>query len=426
MVIAMHHLPRALVLGLNYSPETTGISPYTTAMARGLVNRGHAVRVVTAHPHYPQWKISPGYGEWSRREQVDGVIVDRKRHFVPNRPKPVPRAVSETSFGLRAATTRWGSPDAIVAVSPALISSTIARLRAALTHRSVPFVVWVQDLYGLGVAETGQGSQTAARAIGRMEAWLLRSADAVVVIHQRFADRIHRDFGVPIERIVVIRNWTHLPPMPAVDVDATRRKFGWPRDEIVVVHSGNMGVKQGLQHVVHAGRLATQRGQGVRFVLIGDGSHRNELGRLAAEQPAAVQFLPPLDDVDFPAALQAADVLLVNELPGVSEMAVPSKLTSYFAAGRPVVAATDVTGITADEVRAAGAGIVVPAGDPEALLAGIVHLTASASTCEGYGENGRRYRETVLDETFAIDRFDSLLADLTAGAGTTATTADAR
>ncbi len=290
----------------------------------------------------------------------------------------------------------------------------------------MPFVVWVQDLYGLGVAETGQGSQTAARAIGRMEAWLLRSADAVVVIHQRFADRIHRDFGVPIKRIVVIRNWTHLPPMPAVDVDATRQKFGWPRDEVVVVHSGNMGVKQGLQHVVQAGRLSALRDARVRFVLIGDGSHREELERLAGEQPASVQFMAPLDDGDFPAALQAADVLLVNELPGVSEMAVPSKLTSYFAASRPVIAATDLAGITADEVRAAGAGIVVPAGEPEALLDGVIRLTADEQACKTYGENGRHYRETVLDETSAIDRFGSLLANLTAGVSTTATTAEAR
>ena len=276
--------------------------------------------------------------------------------------------------------------------------------------------MWVQDLYGIGVAETGQGSGLAGRIIGRLEAWLLRSATAVVVIHDRFADRVHEDFGVPRDRIVVVRNWTHLPPLPRVDVAAVRRTHGWSDDEVVVVHTGNMGVKQGLHHVVDAGRLAHRRGQRVRFVLVGNGSQRDDLKQRAAIEPTTTEFLPPLDDSDFAAVLQAADVLLVNELPGVAEMAVPSKLTSYFAAGRPVLAATDATGITAQEVRSADAGIVVEAGDPVALLDGVAALAADREKADRFGENGKRYRETVLDETFAIDRFDSLLTDLIAKA----------
>ena len=104
----------------------------------------------------------------------------------------------------------------------------------------------------------------------------------------------------------------------------------------------------------------------------------------------------------------------MNELPGVSEMAVPSKLTSYFSAGRPVVAATDVSGITAEEVRAADAGVVVPAGDPEALLDAVTALGADPGHAEHLGKNGRLYRKTVLDEESAINRFTEMLTRLIA------------
>ncbi len=408
----MQQPSRTLVFGLNYPPETTGIAPYTGAMAGGLARRGYEVRAVTAHPHYPDWKITSGYGQWSRNEQIDGVQVARLRHYVPPQPSPLPRALSETTFGVRQSLTRWGRPAAIVAVSPALISSALVRLRSRLTHRKIPFVVWVQDLYAIGISETGQGGGLAARAIRAIEGRLLRSASAVVVIHDRFADRVHEDFGVPRERIAVIRNWTHLPPLPSIDGAAVRESHGWADDEVIVVHTGNMGVKQGLHHVVDAGRLAHRRGARIRFVLVGNGSQRDDLQQRAAEEPTTTEFLPPLDDADFTAVLQSADVLLVNELPGVAEMAVPSKLTSYFAAGRPVLAATDATGITAQEVRAADAGLVVSAGDPAALLDGVSALLADREAAARLGENGKRYRETVLDETCAIDRFDSLLADL--------------
>lgn len=348
---------------------------------------------------------------------MDGVTVDRVLHFVPARPTLVPRALGEVTFGLRQALTRWGRPAAIVAASPALLSSAIVRLRSLVTHRDVPFVVWVQDLYGLGVVETGQGGGAAARALRGLEAWLLRSATTVIVIHDRFADRVHRDFGIPRERIVVVRNWTHLPPMPVADVAAVRRAHGWSDDEVVVVHTGNMGVKQGLHHVVDAGRLAQERGERVRFVLVGNGAQRDELQQRIDAQPTTTQILPPLDDRAFAEVLQSADVLLVNELPGVAEMAVPSKLTSYFASGRPVLAATDVTGITAQEVLAAEAGLVVDAGSAEAILDGANRLAKDRDECCRLGRNGKRYKETVLDETIAIERFDSLLHDLTAPAG---------
>ncbi|MGN7188372.1 glycosyltransferase [Microbacterium enclense] len=407
---------QTLVFGLNYPPETTGISPYTGAMATGLARRGRQVRAVVAHPHYPEWKISPGYGQWSLREKMDGVMVHRVRHFVPQRPTLVPRALAEVTLGLRQALTRWGRPCAIVAASPALLSSAIVRVRSLATHRGTPFVVWVQDLYGIGVVETGQGGGAAARALRGIEAWLLRSASTVVVIHDRFADRVHEDFGIPRERIAVVRNWTHLPPMPVADVGAVRRAHGWADDEVVVVHTGNMGVKQGLQHVVDAGRVAHERGERVRFVLVGNGAQRDELQRRIDEQPTTTQIVPPLGDKEFAEVLQAADVLLVNELPGVAEMAVPSKLTSYFASGRPVLAATDATGITAQEVVAAEAGIVVEAGRAEAILDGAKRLAADREQCDRLGRNGKRYKETVLDETIAIDRFDSLLDNLTAPA----------
>ena len=129
----------------------------------------------------------------------------------------------------------------------------------------------------------------------------------------------------------------------------------------------------------------------MRFVLLGHGSERERLQGARRRHLARCSFSSPLNDADFAAALASADSLLVNELPGVSEMAVPSKLTSYFSAGRPVVAATDVTGITAEEIRAADAGVVVPAGDPEALLDAAIALAADPGQCRA----SRRERPPV-------------------------------
>ncbi|MCR2784954.1 MULTISPECIES: glycosyltransferase [unclassified Microbacterium] len=407
-------LRRVLILGLNYPPERTGISPYTGAMAGGIASRSYETRALTAHPHYPDWAVKTGYGQWVRRENIDGVHVSRLLHYVPSRPSGMRRALSELTFGLRQAGQRWERPSVIVAVSPALISTAVSRLRSLITHPKTPFVVWVQDLYSLGLSETSQSGGIVLRTMQALEGWVLRRATRVIVIHDRFAKRVHHDFAVPMDRIEVIRNWTHLSRAPEVDRDLARVALRWGTDEVIVLHAGNMGVKQGLGNVVEAGRLAQVGGHRVRFVFLGGGSERAHLEELARDVDT-VTFLEALSESEFGAALQAADVLLVNEKPGVAEMAVPSKLTSYFAAGRPVLAATDLAGITAEEIRHSGGGAVVPAGDPQALLDGVLALCADRSHASELGASGRRFRDTVLDETTAIDAFDALLSGLIDG-----------
>jgi len=56
----------------------------------------------------------------------------------------------------------------------------------------------------------------------------------------------------------------------------------------------------------------------------------------------------------------------------VREMAVPSKLTSYLAAGRPIVAAGEPNGVVAKVLSDSGAGTSVSSGDPAALLEAVL------------------------------------------------------
>src|SRR5665647_3218750 len=120
---------RVLVLGLNYAPEHTGIAPYTAGMARGL-SRDYDVQVVTAHPHYPAWQISDGYGAWRQDEHDADVAVRRLRHYVPANPTGPTRVLSEVSFAARAVASRVQRPDLVITVSPALVPVLSSRLLA--------------------------------------------------------------------------------------------------------------------------------------------------------------------------------------------------------------------------------------------------------------------------------------------------------
>lgn len=395
---------RIVFFSLNYSPESTGIAPYSTHLAEALAERGHEVEVITGFPHYPEWKRRPGF---SKTEVRRGVFVRRLEHPVPKKPGLTARLRIEMVFALRCLRVRLEEPDVILAVSPSLLSAAAAVIRGRLFN--IPVVVWVQDLYGFGAAETGMVGGAVAEILIKIESAILRAASAVVGIHQRFADRL-AEMAVPAERTYVIRNWSHVKPV-AGDVRSAelRRVFGWSDNEFVVLHAGNMGAKQGLENVIEAGRLA--EGTDVRFVLLGDGNQRRKLEELAAGVPN-VTIADSVSEEQFLPTLQAADALLVNERPTVSDMAVPSKLTSYFAAGRPVVAAVNPDGVTAEEVQRSNGGLVLEAGDPSALLTGVLHLAQDPVRRRTLAEAGRRYREKLLCAIAAVTTFEALLSEL--------------
>jgi len=402
--------PDVAIVGLNFPPEPTGIAPYTGSLAAGLQAAGLAVAAHVAHPHYPAWKIQEGFGSWSSAESYRGVAVTRRLHYVPGSPRGVRRLISELSYGVRLAFARLEHPRVVIAVSPSLFATALIALRCRFFARSTRLIVWLQDIYTLGLVETGEGGRFASRVTRWVEVLTLRAAEKVVVIHPRFAEYVVSELGVESSRVAVIRNWTHLPPADEIDALTAREALGWPRNVTLAVHTGNMGKKQGLDNVVEAARLADKQQCSVHFVLIGDGGERHKLEEMARDVDRLC-FVAPLDDANYRLALGAADVLVVNEKPGVASMAVPSKLTSYFDAGRPVVAASDPGGITASEVAEAKAGIVVPAGDAAALLAAVLGIGADKEAAAAFGRSGRRFRRAVLDEREAIRGFELLIRE---------------
>jgi glycosyltransferase involved in cell wall biosynthesis len=306
---------------------------------------------------------------------------------------------------------RFDQDSVVIAISPALFATAIAALRLRLTRNRPSLIVWVQDLYTLGMVETKEGGDFSTRITKLVERLVLRNAERVVVIHPRFAAYLADELEVDPARIEVIRNWTHLLPSPLVSQQDGRAALEWPTDVVLAVHTGNMGAKQGLENIVEAARLADERGSPIVFVLVGDGGERQRLEQLA-QGVERIKFVDPLGDSEYRSALAAADCLLVNELPGVSSMAVPSKLTSYFDAARPIIAATDLGGITAGEIELARAGVVVPAGDPEALLEATLEMCRDTERAAGYATAGRRFRTEVLDAGGALSAFDRLVTEV--------------
>ncbi len=401
-------MPRRLLLvSTNYAPEHSGIGPYSTGIAEHRAAAGDRVEVLAGMPHYPAWRTDPGYrGAWRRTEQRGGVTVHRRRHTVPARQTALRRAMYEASFLAHGRLTApRGGYDLVLSQMPGLAGGVIG---AALARRAgIPHVVVVQDLMGAAAAQSGiAGGGRVAGLAGAVEGRVLRTATLVGVVHETFRERVAAT-GVPQERIRVVPNWSHIA-RPSGDRAAVRARMGWREDETVLLHSGNMGLKQGLEVLVETARLATAAGDRVRVVLLGDGNQRTLLESSGAGVPA-LEFAAPVGDDVFPDVLAAADVLAVTQRASVLDMSIPSKLTSYFAAGRPVIGSVAPGGGTAQEVERSGAGVLVPPEDPAALLDAVRALTADPAAAARLGARGPAHVDAHLSRETGLARIDALI-----------------
>ncbi len=398
---------RILINSINYFPELTGIGKYTGEMAEWLASRGFEVRVVTAPPYYPAWKIGSGYrGKWYSKEHRAGVTVTRCPLWVPCKPTGITRILHLASFAIscfplmlwQALTWR---PNITLVIEPPLFCAPGAWLTAKISLGTA----WlhVQDFevdaaFDLGILRF-RFLQTIVTAFER---WLLRRFDRVSTISERMLERLASK-GVRADRRMLFPNWVDTlvirplePPYPL------RKEFGVPEEGSVLLYSGNMGKKQGLEILIDAAKILSHR-EDILFVLCGDGVAREDLEGAAASMPN-IKFLPLQSAERLNDLLNMADVHLLPQRVDAEDLVMPSKLASMLASGRPVIATAREGTQVADVVKQCG--VVVKPGDAARLKSAILQLVDDRVAQKRLGDAGRKYatehwsREKVLARVF--------------------------
>lgn len=390
---------KILIVTINYWPELTGIGKYTAEMAEWLVQHGADVKVITAPPYYPAWRVAAGYSGWRySSEIVNDVHVVRCPLWVPGKPNGLKRILHLASFALAALPVvlwsgfRW-RPDAVFAIEPPLFCAPGALLAARLCGAKA----WlhIQDFevdaaFELGILK----SAWLRRLVLRGERMLMRRFDHLSTISDRMLDRLVAK-KTNSEGCILFPNWVELDRIrPLSTPSALRSAWGFKDAEVIVLYSGNMGEKQGLEILIEVARGLVHE-DNIRFVLCGDGAARSRLVK-SAEGLSNVVFKPlqPIDSLND--LMNLADIHVLPQRADAADLVLPSKLTNMLASGRPVVATAE-TGTQVAELLD-GCGIVVPPGNAQLLSEAIVSLSASSGQRHALGAEARSVAERLWDK----------------------------
>lgn len=397
---------RILIVALNFAPELTGIGKYVGDMTAWMGEAGFDVRVVTAPPYYPEWSVRPGYSAHRySTERLAGAKVFRCPLWVPKRPGGLSRLLHLASFAISSLPViLWQAlswrPQVVMVIEPPLACAPAAWLAARLSGAQA----WlhVQDLevdaaFDLGVLR----KQWLRKLVLSMERSLMRRFDRVTSISSRMIARL-RDKGVREDKLGFFPNWVDTDLIrPLQGNNALRTSLGVTADTPILLYSGNMGEKQGLEVIVEVARAFEQSTENALFMLCGDGAARRRIEGAAAGL-TNVRFIPlqPMDRLNE--LLNLADIHLLPQRPDVEGLVMPSKLTAIMASGKPVVAGAHTD---SDVGRAAAAGgIVVPPGDAGAFSSAIGKLLGDSAMRSRLGSAGREYAVTHWERSAVLRR----------------------
>ncbi|WP_345813037.1 glycosyltransferase WbuB [Paraburkholderia sp. PREW-6R] len=401
---------KILIYGLNYAPELTGAGKYTAEMAVLLASRGHDVRVVCAPPYYPHWRVAKGFAWWRYRHEVlDGVSLYRAPLWVPSKPGGVKRMLHLASFAvsslpLLAWQALW-RPDAAMLIAPTLMCAPGMLMLARATRASAWLHIQdyeVDAAFDLGLLK----SSRAARVARWLESGLLKRFDAVSSITRQMSTRAASK-GVDPSRVVCLPNWVDVATIfPLEQPSKYRLELNIPPEQKVILYSGNIGAKQGIETLADAAALLADRSD-LTFVFCGDGAAKADLMKRCTGLTNCL-FLPLQPFERLNELLNLADIHVLPQRGDAADLVMPSKLTGMFASGRATVAMARRG--TALYEAVAPRGVVVPPDDAKELVAAITVLADDSQRRALLGQAGREYAERELSPESTIRTFEDRLS----------------
>ena len=223
-------------------------------------------------------------------------------------------------------------------------------------------------------------------AVSRVESWVVRAVDHVVVVVEESGSRLEK-LGVDPSKITVVHN----TPLPDRIPKEPQEVAGLQGRSLRLVYLGLLEKPRGIQTVL--GGLAALRARGIDAVLDVIGGGRDAPVLMADADEAGlsedvVRFHGVLPYEDALDVVGRSDIGLIPHLAVESwNTTIPNKLFDYMSLGLAVI--TSDAKPAARIVREEGAGVVFRSGDVEDFVRAVLELH-SEGDLRRCANNGRR------------------------------------
>lgn len=402
---------KILLVSQYFWPENFRINE----LSAGLVERGHEVTVLTGIPNYPSGKFYEGYGFFRNlRQNYSGAKVLRIPVIPRGRGGMFRLALNYLSFIFFA-----------VFLSPLICRGKFDLIFFSLSPvaEGIPAVImkkfkkaslifWVQDLWPESLSAAGTFKNSSLHnLIRRIMAVIYSSCDKILVQSRAFVPFV-ANMGVNKEIILYFPNFAEDFYIP-IDLDVAALERESLPSGFIVMFAGNIGASQDFETIISAAEKLREH-KDIYWVILGDGRMRRWVGEEIMSRNLNSQFslLGKYPSEEMPRYFARADVMLVSlKNEEIFKYTIPSKVQSYLACAKPVIASLDGEGAKIIEESGAGFSCLPESPDMLAqLVLKMYHMERSKRIAMGL--RGREYFKRNFERTLLVNQLNSLINSL--------------
>ena len=396
---------KVLVVCQHFWPESFRIND----ICDFLVERGCDVEVLCGIPNYPSGKFFEGYSVFKKRRQVHNGVKIRRVFEIPRGSNTNLRIfLNYVSFPMASLfhvpilLTKKYDKVFVFTYSPimmAIAGIVVGRIKKTEITMYV-LDLWPENLFSV----LNIKSRFLRAVVTKISHWHYRNADKMLVLSETMRSKVAEITGFSDKRIIILPQACEKVYETEVTDTKLAARF---KDGFNILFAGNISPAQSFETVLAAAQQLRDEGlSDINWIIVGDGMSRRWLEKEVAHAGLKSRFFfeghKPIAEI--PRYTGIADALMGclvrSEL---LEATIPAKVTSYLAAGKPIVLAMD--GEAQNLVNSlAKCGYAGPTGDSQALANNIKKLyLLSPSARAKMGERARAYHFKYLERNMILN-----------------------
>jgi glycosyltransferase involved in cell wall biosynthesis len=397
---------KILIISQYFWPESFKIND----LALGLKERGHEVSILTAIPNYPKGIFFDKYSFWKNNdEEWNGMKIYRSKIFSRGNGgiRLMLNYISFVFFCSLKVFSIKEKFDKIFVYEPSPITVGLPAIVAS-RRMKIPYYFWVQDLWPESLSAAGGiKNKYVLGFFDKITKTIYSNAKKVLVQSKGFADYINKQ-GDFLDKIIYYPNSAEKLYRPLEPTAEYQSKLP---TGFKLLFAGNLGEAQGIDTLVSAAKIVKEKGIEVNWVFLGDGRQReyymSEVKRIGLE--SNFYFLGAFPAETMPYFFSCVDALIVSlKKDKIFSLTIPSKLQSYLACGKPILASLDGEG--ANVVIESKSGFVAPSENAELFAENVIKMwNLSSEGRNEMSENALQYFKNEFEREMLIDSLIEIL-----------------
>ena len=404
---------KIIIYGINYAPEEVGIGKYTTELAEWLLSRGNQIKVITACSYYPNWSVKKNK---YFQERINYVDVQRCPLWVPHKPSGVKRLIHLASFVLTSLPILFSlkryKADLIITIAPALFCAPVSILFKIINKRTKNWI-HIQDFeldaaFELGILK----GKYLRKMLLYLEKKILDSFDRISTISKSMYDfAVSKNLNK--NKLILFPNWVDTKfivnqKSEIKEDNPYLKELKIKENSIVVMYSGTMGEKQGLDILPQIIRHF-ESCSNIYWLFAGEGPMKEFLKEKLSNF-TNVKILPLQPKERFNDWINLADIHLLPQRRGADGLVLPSKVLAMLASGKPFISSAHKYSDLGKIANIAGKR-VEPENVNDFILA-IEELARDKFLRSELGEKGRKLAKSFFEKEQILSHLEKNIFEL--------------